>query len=72
MIAEGVLVVQRMLASRFARMRCWAPNAVRAELEADLAGVDIPYYRTGAEVMADVVGFHLIRGVLAARPDRQN
>jgi tRNA G18 (ribose-2'-O)-methylase SpoU len=36
------------------------------ELKADLAGNPAPYYRVPAEVMAEVVGFHLNRGVLAA------
>jgi tRNA G18 (ribose-2'-O)-methylase SpoU len=67
-IAEGVLVVQRMLASRF-RPRAMLGNARRLrELTADLEATDAPYYRVTAEVMADVVGFHLNRGVLAAAP----
>lgn len=65
-IAEGVLVVQRILASRFAPHACLGTDRRLDELRADLAGVDIPYYRASAEVMADVVGFHLNRGVLAA------
>jgi tRNA G18 (ribose-2'-O)-methylase SpoU len=65
-IAEGVLVVQRMLASRF-RPRALLGTARRlTELEADLTSVDAPYYRVGADVMAEVVGFHLNRGVLAS------
>jgi tRNA G18 (ribose-2'-O)-methylase SpoU len=36
------------------------------ELAGDLAGVDAPYYRAAADVMASVVGFHLNRGVLAS------
>ncbi len=68
-IAEGVLVAQRMLASRFTphaflgtdrRLRELAEPAV------GLAPVQAPYYRASAEVMADIVGFHLNRGVLAA------
>jgi len=44
------------------------------ELGADLDGVDAPAYVTDAATMADVVGFHLNRGVLAVadrapRPD---
>ena len=58
-------MVQRMLASRF------TPHAFRhrpspAELSADLAGVPILFYRASAEVMSEVVGFHLNRGVLGA------
>src|SRR6478752_29508 len=65
-IAEGVLVVQRMLASRFAPHALLGNERRRAELDADLVRIDIPYYRTSAEVMAAAVGFHLNRGVLAA------
>jgi tRNA G18 (ribose-2'-O)-methylase SpoU len=65
-IAEGVLVVQRMLASRFAPLAFLGTDRRLAELKADLAGSTAPYYRVSAEVMARVVGFHLNRGVLAA------
>jgi tRNA G18 (ribose-2'-O)-methylase SpoU len=65
-IAEGVLVVQRMLASRFAPHALLGTDRRCHELSADLDGSDIPYYRVGAELMAEVVGFHLNRGVLAA------
>jgi len=65
-IAEGVLVVQRMLASRFTPMALLGTDRRLGELRADLAGSPAPYYRVSAEVMAQVVGFHLNRGVLAA------
>lgn len=65
-IAEGVLVVQRMLASRFVPHALLGTDRRCHELAADLDGSDIPYYRVSAELMADVVGFHLNRGVLAA------
>jgi tRNA G18 (ribose-2'-O)-methylase SpoU len=68
-IAEGVLVVRRMLASRFRPFALLGTDRRLAELADDLAGSripDIPYYRVSAEVMARVVGFHLNRGVLAA------
>ncbi len=64
-IAEGVLVVQRMLASRFRPHALLGTDRRRIELAADLTGVDVPFYRASAEVMAAVVGFHLNRGVLA-------
>ncbi len=67
-IAEGVLVVQRMLASRFVPRALLGTERRLAELRADLQGVDVPYYRSSPEVMAQVVGFHLNRGVLAAAP----
>jgi tRNA G18 (ribose-2'-O)-methylase SpoU len=69
-IGEGVLVVQRMLASRFRPFALLGTDRRLAELGDDLSGSsvppDIPYYRASAEVMAKVVGFHLNRGVLAA------
>jgi tRNA G18 (ribose-2'-O)-methylase SpoU len=65
-IAEGVLVVQRMLASPFAPLAFLGTDRRLGELKADLAGNPSPYYRVSAEVMAQVVGFHLNRGVLAA------
>jgi tRNA G18 (ribose-2'-O)-methylase SpoU len=71
-IAEGVLVVQRMLASRFTPHAMLGTDRRLAELQDDPAGagtgrgVQAPYYRASADVMAQVVGFHLNRGVLAA------
>ncbi|MBF6334196.1 TrmH family RNA methyltransferase [Nocardia transvalensis] len=65
-IAEGVVVVQRMLASRFTPFALFGTGRRHEQLAADLADVDVPYYRTTATVMAEVVGFHLNRGVLAA------
>ncbi len=65
-IAEGVLVVQRMLASRFTPRALLGTGRRLAELGADLDGLHAPFYRVTAEVMADVVGFHLNRGVLAS------
>ena len=67
-IAEGVLVVQRMLASRFQPRAMLGTDRRLRELAADLGATDAPYYRVTAEVMAEVVGFHLNRGVLAAAP----
>ncbi|OBA64444.1 rRNA methyltransferase [Mycobacterium sp. 1100029.7] len=68
-IAEGVLVVQRMLASRFSPHALLGTERRFHELADDLAGpegLEVPFYRASAEVMAQVVGFHLNRGVLAA------
>jgi tRNA G18 (ribose-2'-O)-methylase SpoU len=66
-IAEGVLVVQRMLVSRYSPRALLGTDRRLAELADDLAVVpDVPYYRVSPEVMAEVVGFHLNRGVLAA------
>ncbi|GAY14420.1 RNA methyltransferase [Mycobacterium sp. shizuoka-1] len=65
-IAEGVLVAQRMIASRFTPHAFLGTGRRLDELAGDLIGVRAPFYRASAEVMADVVGFHLNRGVLAA------
>jgi len=65
-IAEGVLVVQRMVASRFTPRAVLGTDRRLTELGADLDEVDAPFYRADAEVMAEVVGFHLNRGVLAS------
>ena len=65
-IAEGVLVVQRMLASRFHPHAFLGTERRLLELADDLAGAGVQYYRASAEVMAEVVGFHLNRGVLGA------
>jgi tRNA G18 (ribose-2'-O)-methylase SpoU len=67
-IAEGVLVVARMLASRFRPRAFLGTDRRLGELASDLPGTDAPFYRASAEVMAQVVGFHLNRGVLAAAP----
>ncbi len=65
-IAEGVLVVQRMLASRFNPHALLGTDRRLVELKDDLAGSGVPFYRASTDVMARVVGFHLNRGVLAA------
>jgi tRNA G18 (ribose-2'-O)-methylase SpoU len=65
-IAEGVVVVERLLASRYPVR---ALLGVRRRIEAlapQLESVAAPAYVASAEVMAQVVGFHLNRGVLAA------
>ena len=69
-IAEGVLVVRRMLVSRFTPRGFLGTDRRLAELADDLNGASAPFYRADAEVMAKVVGFHLNRGVLgvARRP----
>ena len=65
-IAEGVLVAQRMLASRFTAHAFLGTDRRLTELGDDLTATAAPFYRASAEVMAEVVGFHLNRGVLAA------
>jgi tRNA G18 (ribose-2'-O)-methylase SpoU len=63
-IAEGVLVVQRMLASRFTPYAFLGTDRRLAELGGGFADSGAPFYRVSSEVMAEVVGFHLNRGVL--------
>src|SRR5262245_56355325 len=64
-IAEGVVVVQRLLASRFPLRSMLGIRRRIEELAPQLADSTAPAYVTSAEVMAEVVGFHLNRGVLA-------
>jgi tRNA G18 (ribose-2'-O)-methylase SpoU len=83
-IAEGVVVVRRLLESPYPLRALLGVPARLADLADDLARdpdrdstddptddptdaghADVPAYATSAEVMAEVVGFHLNRGVLA-------
>lgn len=64
-IAEGTVVVRRLLASPYRPLAVLGVRRRVEELADDLAGHPIPTYVTSAEVMARVVGFHLNRGVLA-------
>jgi tRNA G18 (ribose-2'-O)-methylase SpoU len=64
-IAEGVVVVRRLLASPYpVRSLLGVPRRLD-ELGPDLADADVPAYAADADTMASVVGFHLNRGVLA-------
>src|SRR5882762_5502886 len=64
-IAEGEVVVRRLLHSPYPiRSLLGVPRRIEA-LHNDLADVDVPCYRTSADLMAEVVRFHLNRGVLA-------
>jgi tRNA G18 (ribose-2'-O)-methylase SpoU len=68
-IAADVPTVQRMLVSRFRPRALLGTDRRLGELAADLDDdqtLAAPYYRASAEVMAEVVGFHLNRGVLAS------
>ncbi|WP_433505666.1 TrmH family RNA methyltransferase [Pseudonocardia halophobica] len=64
-IAEGVVVVRRLIESPYpVRSLLGVPRRIE-ELTADLADLDVPAYATDADTMATTVGFHLNRGVLA-------
>lgn len=65
-IAEGVVVVQRLLASRYPVRGLLGVRRRITALGPELDGLDVPAYVATAEVMAETVGFHLNRGVLAA------
>jgi len=64
-IAEGVVVVRRLLNSPYPARALLGVRSRLADLAGDLAGHAVPAYVTSAEVMDEVVGFHLNRGVLA-------
>ena len=64
-IAEGAVVVRRLVASRYPVRALLGVGRRYDELAADLGSEDAPYYVATAELMAQVVGFHLNRGVLA-------
>lgn len=64
-IAEGTVVVRRLLGSAYPVRALLGVRRRFDELRDDLAGCAAPYYVVAAEVMAAVVGFHLNRGVLA-------
>src|SRR5699024_6873391 len=69
-IAEGVLVVQRMIDSRFTPHTLMGTESRLAELRGPggdgLDGVDAPFHLVTPETMERCIGFHLNRGVLAA------
>lgn len=64
-VAEGVVVVRRLLGSPYPVRSVLGVARRLDELAADLEGVEAPVYAVDASTMADVVGFHLNRGVLA-------
>ena len=64
-IAEGTVVVRRLIASRYPVRAFLGVRKRFDELGAELNDVAAPYFVASAELMAAVVGFHLNRGVLA-------
>ncbi|MBP2474992.1 tRNA G18 (ribose-2'-O)-methylase SpoU [Crossiella equi] len=65
-LAEGVVVVERLLASPYPVRALLGVQRRIETLAQQLETVDAPAYVASAEVMAEVVGFHLNRGVLAS------
>jgi tRNA G18 (ribose-2'-O)-methylase SpoU len=65
-IAEGTIVVRRLIDSAYPVRALLGVRRRYDELVGDLAAAArAPFYVATAEVMAEVVGFHLNRGVLA-------
>ena len=64
-IAEGVVVVERLLASPYPVRSLMGVRRRIEALAEPLDEVDVPAHVVEADVMARVVGFHLNRGVLA-------
>lgn len=64
-IAEGTVVVRRLVESAYPVRALLGVARRYDELAADLVGQAAPYYVATPELMAQVVGFHLNRGVLA-------
>jgi tRNA G18 (ribose-2'-O)-methylase SpoU len=64
-IAEGTVVVRRLLASSYPVRALLGVARRHDELAEGLAGLAAPYYVVNADLMATVIGFHLNRGVLA-------
>lgn len=64
-IAEGIVVVRRLLDSPYPVRALLGVQRRFDELQPDLTRCAAPYFVATAEVMAAVVGFHLNRGVLA-------
>jgi tRNA G18 (ribose-2'-O)-methylase SpoU len=65
-LAEGVVVVRRLLASPYPVRAVLGVRRKVDELAAELSGLDARVYAASADLMAQVVGFHLNRGVLAS------
>ncbi len=64
-IAEGAVVVRRLLASVYPLRALLGVARRYDELTDDLVGRTAPYYVVEPDLMARVIGFHLNRGVLA-------
>ncbi|NMO92471.1 RNA methyltransferase [Actinomycetospora sp. TBRC 11914] len=65
-LAEGTVVVRRLLDSPYPPRALLGVARRIDELAGELAGLDVPAFVTDAGTMASVVGFHLNRGVLAS------
>ena len=64
-IAEGAVVVRRLVDSPYPVRALLGVERRFHELAADLSDTAAPFFVVGPQLMASVVGFHLNRGVLA-------
>src|SRR3989440_3908368 len=69
-IAEGALVVRRLLISSYQVRSVLVTPQRYGPLAADLAGITAPVYLASQEVMNAVAGFDIHRGVLASATRR--
>jgi tRNA G18 (ribose-2'-O)-methylase SpoU len=65
-LAEGTVVVRRLLDSPYPPRALLGVARRISELEPELTALDVPAFVADADTMAAVVGFHLNRGVLAS------
>ncbi len=65
-IAEGLLVVERALRAGFTMRSAFVSAKLLPDVQALLAGADVPVYVGEPAVMAAVAGFQVHRGVLAS------
>ncbi|MDQ4133809.1 MAG: RNA methyltransferase [Actinomycetota bacterium] len=69
-VAEGDVVIRRLLSSSY-RIRSFLLTPARlAALGPELAGVDVPVYVAAQPVIDAIAGFHLHRGALASADRR--
>lgn len=64
-IAEGVVVTRRLIASEYPLRAILGVPRRYDELRGELADQAVPFYVATPEVMAQIVGFHLNQGALA-------
>lgn len=70
LIAEGTFVIRQLLQSRYRVRSVLLTARGLADLEADLAGLDVPVHLVSQPAMTEVTGFHFHRGALAAADRR--
>jgi tRNA G18 (ribose-2'-O)-methylase SpoU len=69
-VAEGALVIRRLLRSHYPVRAVLVTDQGLAALEDELPGIDAPVYRVSQALMTTVTGFHFHRGALASAERR--